>query len=95
MGALHINQIVKEQVGPEGFEPSPRRLRAGNAAANTSVPVIKSLVAQRIELGAPQLSAEAGQPARDYLLSVCLSGAHTGSGPGGDRILVSWSSAKR
>jgi hypothetical protein len=25
-------------VGPEGLEPSPRRLRAGDAAANTSVP---------------------------------------------------------
>jgi hypothetical protein len=49
MGAVHVNQIVKEQVGPEGFEPSPRRLRAGNAAANTSVPVIKSVVVLRRE----------------------------------------------
>ena len=47
MGASKVNQIVKEQVGPEGFEPSPRRLRAGDAAANTSVPVIKSVVVSR------------------------------------------------
>ena len=27
-------------MGPEGFEPSPLRLRAGDAADNTSVPII-------------------------------------------------------
>jgi hypothetical protein len=31
-------------VGPEGFEPSPLRLRAGDAAGNTSVPCFISFV---------------------------------------------------
>ncbi len=31
-------------VGPEGLEPSPRRLRAGDAAANTSVPSFRFVV---------------------------------------------------
>jgi hypothetical protein len=30
--------VLVFQVGPEGLEPSPARLRAGDAAANTSVP---------------------------------------------------------
>jgi hypothetical protein len=38
MGAFQHDQIVNEQVGPEGLEPSPSRLRAGHAAANTLIP---------------------------------------------------------
>ena len=38
MGAFLHDQIVNEQVGPEGLEPSPSRLRAGHAAANTLIP---------------------------------------------------------
>jgi hypothetical protein len=34
--------VLVLQVGPEGLEPSPARLRAGDAAANTSVPSIES-----------------------------------------------------
>ena len=41
MGAKSSGQIVKDpenRVGPDGLEPSPTRLRAGYAAANTSIP---------------------------------------------------------
>ena len=34
--------VLVLQVGPEGLEPSPARLRAGDAATNTSVPSIES-----------------------------------------------------
>ncbi len=70
------NQIVNEQVGPEGLEPSPSRVRTGHAAANTLIPrfwdgtgvpsYASPVVALRIELSAPRLSAEVGQPALDY-----------------------------
>ncbi len=41
MSSLLANSF---QVGPEGFEPSPLRLRAGDAAGNTSVPYFNSFV---------------------------------------------------
>src|SRR5207244_11655396 len=38
-GRVEHNRIVKHPVGPEGLEPSPSRLRAGHAAANTLIPI--------------------------------------------------------
>lgn len=31
-------RLLRSALGPEGFEPSPTRVRAGHAAANTSIP---------------------------------------------------------
>lgn len=37
--AVRVDDQCLLSVGPEGLEPSPTRLRAGNAAANTFDPV--------------------------------------------------------
>ncbi len=66
------------QMGSEGFEPSPRRLRAGDAAANTSIPLVNPccmLVASRTAIGFVLLAmSEAGgirTPTRRSKSPVC------------------------
>ena len=50
-----LNDQCNYQIGPEGLEPSPRRLRAGDAAANTLILRIENLSARR-ELNPPPSS---------------------------------------
>ena len=66
--------------GNGGSRALTSRLRAGNAAIHTTYPVFQ-VVALRIELSAPRLSAEDGPPALDYRSQVARMGIEPISPP--------------
>ena len=66
MGACPSQPDCQIASGNGGSRALTSQLRAGNAAIHTTYPVFQ-VVDLRIELSAPRLSAEDGQPALDYL----------------------------
>ena len=71
-GVFAAGRPVLHGVGPEGLEPSPNRLRAGCAAAKTSVPIGIASRPGRSRTSAARLSAECS-PVELQAASVCFS----------------------
>lgn len=60
---LHHGRLLNLRVRPEGLEPSPIRLKAEDAAANTSVSLLKvSITPYRIRTGVTDLKSQHPEP---------------------------------